>query len=232
MVLLLRARWLQEAAGSTSTLLNTQKWLAAQYMCRNNAAQKKKRKDSSKLQSEKRPRIQSVQDIKPFATFNEMQTAPAHAGLTLPCDLRRRVEDDGSIVTSSRSNVVMLKTLSDRLSAQITKQQNEIFDFLRIQMDQIRLIIEERTQLHAKDFLATIGEGLPRTLRKQDVELEQMSRKNFELQQKVNHLSLETQAWQSKAWSYDAMVNALRANLQQVVMHQTQCEGKMEGYGD
>ncbi|KAI5073353.1 hypothetical protein GOP47_0011366 [Adiantum capillus-veneris] len=195
----------QQVAGSTMMYLNTQKWLAAQYVCTNNATQKKKRKDSSKPQAEKRSRSRPMHQMTSFAALNETAMTSNLVGLSLASELRSCVKEDSSAVTSCRSNLNFPISLSDRLSAQITKQQNEIFDLLRIQMEQLRLIIEERTHLHSKAVLSSVGEGLSCMLRAQDVELEQMGRKNLELQQKVNHLSLETQAWQSKAWSYDAM---------------------------
>lgn len=224
----------QQAACSTMMFTNSEKWLATPM--RANESALKKRKDSSKPHAEKRPRIQTAHQMSscaaPEELFNEALSLSAMRLSLGKGDVYSHVEDDSSIVTSSRSNTVLPVTLSSRLFAQISKQQNEISDLLKIQTEQLRLVIEERTRLHSKTFLATVGEGLSRRLRARDMELERMSQKNMELEQKVNHLSLETQAWQSKAWSYDAMVSALRANLQQALMHQTRCQVKMEGFGE
>jgi E3 ubiquitin-protein ligase BOI-like protein len=102
-------------------------------------------------------------------------------------------------------------------------------------MEQLRQAIEERTQRHSKALLATLEEEVARRLRERDVELERVSKRALDLEERVKHLSAETQSWQSKAKGYESMVTMLRANLQHALIHnQNRAEQSklIEGCGD
>ena len=81
-------------------------------------------------------------------------------------------------------------------------------------MEQLRQAIEERTQRHSKALFATLEEEVTRRIRERDEELERVSKRALDLEERVKHLSMETHSWQSKAKSYESMVTVLRANLQ------------------
>ena len=102
-------------------------------------------------------------------------------------------------------------------------------------MEQLRQAIEERTQRHSKALFATLEEEVARRLRERDVELERVSKRALDLEERVKHLSIETHSWQSKAKSYESMVTVLRANLQHALIHnQNRVEQTklLEGCGD
>ena len=103
-----------------------------------------------------------------------------------------------------------------------------------MQTDQLRRAIDERTQLHSKALLASVEEEVARRLRERDAELERISKKAIELEEKAKHLTMETHVWQSKARSYESMVTVLRSKLQQalIVHNQSKEQSKIEGCGD
>ena len=99
----------------------------------------------------------------------------------------------------------------------------------------MRQAIEERTQRHSKALFATLEEEVTRRIRERDVELERVSKRALDLEERVKHLSMETHGWQSKAKSYESMVTVLRANLQHALIHnQNRVEQSklLEGCGD
>jgi E3 ubiquitin-protein ligase BOI-like protein len=86
--------------------------------------------------------------------------------------------------------------------------------------------------MHSKVFLATVEEQVSLLLRGREIELENVTQRNLELEQRIKQIGLETQIWQSKAKSFEAMVAMLRANLQQALLAQSKEQNPIEGHGD
>ena len=103
-----------------------------------------------------------------------------------------------------------------------------------MQTDQLRRAIDERTQLHSKALLASVEEEVARRLQERDAELERITKKAMDLEDRAKHLTMETSVWQSKARSYESMVTVLRSKLQQALLihNQSREQSKIEGCGD
>jgi E3 ubiquitin-protein ligase BOI-like protein len=87
----------------------------------------------------------------------------------------------------------------------------EFFGFL--QNEQLKSFIEEKRQRHTRQLIAAAEEGFARKLREKDAEMEKVKRQNQELMDRFTQLNAESQHWQSKMRSTEAMVNVLRSNL-------------------
>ncbi|KAH7365003.1 hypothetical protein KP509_18G003200 [Ceratopteris richardii] len=90
-------------------------------------------------------------------------------------------------------------------------------------------------QLQAKALMASIEGEVSRKMRAREAEMERVSKRNVELEERVVQLSMEREVWQSKAKSNEAMVAILRSNLQQAMMqvqHQSREPSRVEGCGD
>jgi E3 ubiquitin-protein ligase BOI-like protein len=88
----------------------------------------------------------------------------------------------------------------------------------------------EKRQRYLRSLLNVIEEGLSRSLRDKDLEMEKVNRRNMELEERVKQLKLEAHLWQSKARNHEAMVATLKSNLQQAVVQSK--EQNREGCGD
>ena len=87
-------------------------------------------------------------------------------------------------------------------------------------------------QMHSKVFLATVEEQVSYLLRDREMELEKVTQRNLELEQRIKQIGLETHIWQNKAKSFEAMVAMLRANLQQALISQSREQIPVEGHGN
>ncbi len=102
-----------------------------------------------------------------------------------------------------------------------------------IQGEQVRQLLEEKRQRHSRALVAAIEEGIVRHFREKDLEIENIKRQNEELAEHVKQLRMEAHRWEVKAKTNEAMVAALKSNLQQA--HQAVAlsrEQSKEGCGD
>lgn len=197
--------------------------------------QRKRRKDPNDRRSQSQLRHKStaaaVSQLVDLNQLHGCSSAGPQSGV-VSTGLRLAFDDDRSTVTSSKQDVGSA-AIGDELSARLLQQQDELSQLFKIQTEQLRHALEERTHLHSKALLSTVEEEASRRLRDRAIELERVSRRNVELEERIKQLSLETHVWQSKAKSYEAMVAVLRANLQQaLVHHQSREQSKVEGCGD
>ncbi len=84
-----------------------------------------------------------------------------------------------------------------------------------LQGQQVCQLLEEKRQWHSRALLAAIEEGLSQFFQKKDLEIENVKRQNLQLTEYVKQLSLVAHHWEAKATTTEAMVTALRSNLQQ-----------------
>ncbi|CAM6015636.1 unnamed protein product [Sphagnum balticum] len=137
--------------------------------------------------------------------------------------------------TSGRGNVssTMFSIMGEDLSTQIQQQSEEIELLLKAQGEQVRQLLEEKRQRHSRALVAAIEEGIVRRFREKDLEIENIKRQNEELAEHVKQLRMEAHRWEVKAKTNEAMVAALKSNLQQA--HQAVAlsrEQSKEGCGD
>lgn len=81
----------------------------------------------------------------------------------------------------------------------------------------MRMEIEEKRKTQGKRIMEAIEQGLMKTLRAKDEEINHIGKLNLFLEEKVKSLCVENQIWRDVAQSNEATVNALRSNLQQVL---------------
>lgn len=152
---------------------------------------------------------------------------PVSTGLRLAYDDE---EPNSSVTSESLGNLSFLGVLNEDLAAEMERQKNEFEHYLRLQEEHLAQGLKEMKQRHLASYLGAIEEGLGRRLREKDMEIENVNRKNKELMEKVKQVALEAQSWHNRAKYNEAMVNALRTNLQQAVAQSR--EQSREGCGD
>ncbi|KAJ7530929.1 hypothetical protein O6H91_14G025400 [Diphasiastrum complanatum] len=141
-----------------------------------------------------------------------------------------RINSTATSTSNRGESINFLSLLSEDIASQLQQQKDEIDHYIKAQGEQMRQIIEEKRQQHLTALLAAVEERMLKRLREKALEVEKVSRKNRELEDRIKQLSVEAHLWQKQAKSNEAMVTALRCNLQQAVALSR--EQSKEGCGD
>jgi len=67
--------------------------------------------------------------------------------------------------------------------------------------------------------MAVVEEGISQKLRAKEIEVEKIGKLNWALEERVKSLCVENQIWRELAQTNEATANALRSNLEQVLVH-------------
>lgn len=93
----------------------------------------------------------------------------------------------------------------------------------------MRQNILEKFQAQQLQTMSSVQEKVLQKLHEKEVEVENINKKNMELEERMEQLSVEAGAWQQRAMYNENMINALKFNLQQVY---AQSRDSKEGCGD
>ncbi|ERN06388.1 probable BOI-related E3 ubiquitin-protein ligase 3 [Amborella trichopoda] len=122
---------------------------------------------------------------------------------------------------------------TQEVMASLYQQNEEIDALIRLQSEKIRLGLEEKRQRHFRALLSVLEQQIWKRLKEKETELENVSRRNAELEEKVRQMSLENQIWQHAARNNESMVSNLKSSLEQVLSQNMNMAGQTkEGYGD
>eukprot|EP00252_Welwitschia_mirabilis_P007540 TRINITY_DN18992_c0_g1_i2.p1 TRINITY_DN18992_c0_g1~~TRINITY_DN18992_c0_g1_i2.p1 ORF type:complete len:344 (+),score=71.67 TRINITY_DN18992_c0_g1_i2:353-1384(+) len=142
--------------------------------------------------------------------------------------LRLSLEGD-SVNPSSNDAMGKLKNFNEELNTELQKQEADFDQFLRAQGEQFIHALGEKAQQLQMNMLTSFEQGALKKLRDKDLEVENINRKNTELEEKMKQLSLEAHAWQYRAKYSESVINALKFNLQQAYAQNKETK---EGCGD
>eukprot|EP00249_Psilotum_nudum_P014919 c25067_g1_i1 orf=256-1125(-) len=135
-----------------------------------------------------------------------------------------------TLASGRADSSTLLSVLGEQLVSEMQRQREEILQYIELQGDHLKQFLEERRHRHLKAFCTLIEQVITKNLEEKELEVDQAKHKYVELKDRVKQLSLETHAWQSKAKVNEAMVTALRSNLQHAVVQSR--EQSREGCGD
>lgn len=155
---------------------------------------------------------------------------PVSTGLKLSYE---EDEHNSSVTSASESMTAALPlilSLGDNFKVEFERQKEEFDHYIRIQEENITKGVRELRQRHTAAFLSAVEKGVGKKLHEKDLELENMNRKNKELEERIKQVTAEVQSWHYRAKYNESVVNVLKSNLQQV-MAQGAMQGK-EGCGD
>ncbi|CAI9280391.1 unnamed protein product [Lactuca saligna] len=164
---------------------------------------------------------------------NHNHNHPVSTGLKLSYEEDER----NSSVTSISENFKALQPLSHSLTGNIKlemdRQKQLLNHYLKLQEENMVKGIRELNEKHTVSLLKTLEKEVSKKLSEKEIEIENMNRKNMELGLKIKQASMEAQSWHYRAKYNESVVNALKNNLQQVMMTQSQKPVQWkEGYGD
>ncbi|XP_038900738.1 probable BOI-related E3 ubiquitin-protein ligase 2 isoform X2 [Benincasa hispida] len=130
----------------------------------------------------------------------------------------RFVSYPSSHVHSQKNCGCNLYFLGEDISIQIQQQQIDVDRLISQHMERVKMELEEKQKREARRILEVIEIGMMRILRSKEEEIEKIGKLNWELEERVNCLSMENQLWRDVAETNEATANALRSNLEQVLL--------------
>ncbi|CAH8310014.1 unnamed protein product [Eruca vesicaria subsp. sativa] len=170
--------------------------------------------------------------------------APKHNLVSTGLRLSYDNDERNSCVTSANGSVAtpMFQSLGDSIKLDFDRQKDELDQFIKIRGDQLAKGVRDIKQRHVRSFVTALEKDVCKKLQEKDHEIESMNKKNRELAEKIKQLGAEAQNWHYRAKYNESVVNALKVNLQQVmVSHGNNIGGGLladhhhhveEGFGD
>ncbi|WMV27414.1 hypothetical protein MTR67_020799 [Solanum verrucosum] len=98
-----------------------------------------------------------------------------------------------------------------------------------VQGDRLRQAVLEKVQANQIQAITYVEEKVLQKLRERDTEVDDINKKNMELELRMEQLDLEANAWQQRAKYNENLINTLKVNLQHVY---AQSRDSKEGCGD
>uniref|UniRef100_A0A1J3GWQ3 RING-type E3 ubiquitin transferase n=1 Tax=Noccaea caerulescens TaxID=107243 RepID=A0A1J3GWQ3_NOCCA len=168
---------------------------------------------------------QTIQSVDSSVTFNSENNANNVEFLRpmSSSSLRKRSREESGVVTppaymqNQKISPDPLMFLGQDLSYNVQQHHFDIDHMISNHVERMRMEIEEKRKTQGKRIMEAIEQGLMKTLRAKDEEINHIGKLNLFLEEKVKSLCVENQIWRDVAQSNEATVNALRSNLQQVL---------------
>nr|POF03576.1 putative boi-related e3 ubiquitin-protein ligase 3 [Quercus suber] len=136
---------------------------------------------------------------------------------------------DNNTRMASTGDSALLSLIGDDIDRELQRHDAEIDRFLKVQGDRLQQNILEKVQATQLQTLSLVEEKVLQKLREKEAEMESINRKNEELEERMEQLTVEAGAWQQRARYNENMISALKVNLQQVY---AQSRDSKEGCGD
>ncbi|XP_062178020.1 probable BOI-related E3 ubiquitin-protein ligase 2 isoform X2 [Alnus glutinosa] len=105
---------------------------------------------------------------------------------------------------------------SQGIASQFEKQRQEIDQYIRLQNERLRLVLQEQRKQQLAQLLKKIESKTLLFLRQKDEEIAQAAKRTMELEDFLGRLEAENRAWQRVAQENEAMVVSLNNTLEQV----------------
>ncbi|EPS57462.1 hypothetical protein M569_17355, partial [Genlisea aurea] len=146
---------------------------------------------------------------------------PVSTGLKLSCEEDER----NSTLTSTADNNAARTTtplglsLGNAVRTEIDRQTDEFSRFIKLQEQAMLKGVMEMSRRHTVSLLSSLEKGMNQKLQEKELEIEGMNRKNRELGERMKHVAMEAQSWHCKAKYNESVINALKANIQQLMLN-------------
>ncbi|KAG9160925.1 hypothetical protein Leryth_008733 [Lithospermum erythrorhizon] len=135
--------------------------------------------------------------------------------------------DNGRLASSGDSAFLGLSV--DDVEIELRRQEVELDRYMKTQADRMRQAVLEKLQANQLQLMSSIEDRVIQKLREKQAEVENINKKNMELESRMEQLASEANAWQHRAKYNENMINTLKFNLQQVY---AQTRDSKEGCGD
>lgn len=121
--------------------------------------------------------------------------------------------------------------ISEDFSHYIHHQNTDIDNFISQHTEKFRVELEEKRKRETMMIMEAIENEVMKKMKAKEEEIQKIERMNMILEEKVKTLCMENQIWRELAQNNEATANALRNNLQQILMQQME-NNNNNGNGD
>ncbi|KAI3464103.1 hypothetical protein Pfo_020766 [Paulownia fortunei] len=155
---------------------------------------------------------------------------PVSAGLRLSIEKEEHSPSVSSIHENMKNTLPGVLSLGNTVKMEIDRQTEEFGQYIKLQEENILKGGRELNQRHTISLLNTLEKGVNRKLHEKELEIENLNRKNKELEDRIKQVTMEAQSWHYRAKYNETVANVLKSNIQQL-MAQGTAQGR-EGFGD
>ncbi|KAL8529879.1 hypothetical protein ACS0TY_007078 [Phlomoides rotata] len=121
-------------------------------------------------------------------------------------------------------------SLDDTVRTEIDRQMEELSQYIKLQEENVVKGGRELMERHTVSLLHSLEKGVNRNLQEKELEIENINRKNKELEDKIKEVAMEAQSWHYRAKYNESVANVLKTNFQEL-RAQGMTQGH-EGFGD
>ncbi|XP_010942314.1 probable BOI-related E3 ubiquitin-protein ligase 3 isoform X2 [Elaeis guineensis] len=142
------------------------------------------------------------------------------------------------VSVSAAASPLVVSPLAQEIASHLCHHNIEIDALVRLQYERLRSGWEEVRKKHCRELVSAVEQRVAKRLREKEAELENASRRNAELEEKLRQMSAENQIWFNVAKNNEAIVNSLKTSLEQVLLQNMAsaaaagCNQGCDGYGD
>ncbi|KAG6475161.1 probable BOI-related E3 ubiquitin-protein ligase 2 [Zingiber officinale] len=171
----------------------------------------------------KRIKEQDLLENSQISSIDFLHTGSVSTGLGLSLDDRRIVASSGE------SQLLLLPTFDQDINHEMQRMDAEIDQFIKLEGERLRKSIIEKLQMKQFQTIASLEEKIRRKVREKESEMEDINKRNAELEEQLKQLALEASTWQQRAKYNESLINSLKYNLEQLY---AQRKDTKEGCGD
>ncbi|XP_022776355.1 uncharacterized protein LOC111317949 isoform X2 [Durio zibethinus] len=162
-----------------------------------------------------------------ISSVDFFQAQSVSTGLGLSLDNNSNNNNNNRMASSGDS--ALLSLIGEDIDLELQRQDVEIDRFLKVQGDRLRQSVLEKVQANQIRTISFVEEKVFQKLHEKEAEVENINKKNMELEERMEQLTMEAGAWQQRARYNENMITALKFSLQQVY---AQSRDSKEGCGD
>ncbi|KAI3975990.1 hypothetical protein MKX01_016673 [Papaver californicum] len=149
--------------------------------------------------------------------------------------------ESGGTSTSGRSSILtsspamgslqdlMINTNHHRL---LHHQNLEIDAMILLHNEKLRSVIEETQKRQCRSLVSAVEEQVLKRLAEKETELQNVGRKNAELEEKLKQLNAENQVWFNVAKNNEAIASSLKSTIQQILLQNNNSKSGVEAGGE
>ncbi|KAF7817489.1 putative BOI-related E3 ubiquitin-protein ligase 3 [Senna tora] len=130
---------------------------------------------------------------------------------------------------ASTGESALLSLIGDDIDQELQQHDAEMDRFLKAQSEQFQQTILEKVQASELQSISIVEDKILQKLQEKEATVQSINKKNIELVERMEQLSVEAGAWQQRAKYNENVVTALKFNLEQVYV---QSRDSKEGCGD
>ncbi|KAF3443547.1 hypothetical protein FNV43_RR13233 [Rhamnella rubrinervis] len=170
-------------------------------------SQQQQQTKSFRTKEEKLKEQDFLENNSQISSVDFLQPRSVSTGLGLSLDNTRM---------ASTGDSAFLSLVGDDIDRELQQQDTEIDRFLKVQSDRLRQTILQKVQTSQLHTMSIVEEKVLQKLRQKEAEVESINKKNMELEERMEQLTVEAGAWQQRARYNENMITALKFNLQQI----------------